>query len=207
MESYNTIELSRLEYADDDAIEFAPAVLEDLRRVGSGFIAFGHGGLEIGGVLYGLRDGDRLNILAFAVLECEHALGPGFVLSAKDRGSDRTVVEAAGGLETVGWFRSHTRSGLTLDESDRERFGRYFGEVRSAGLVLKPTHWGPAEAAFFVRETGGEIFPLSRARSPSKRRDRSRNSRCSPSRWRPRPDVLQVCALLSPFQQTIWLSR
>ncbi len=199
MESYNTIELSRLEYADDDAIEFAPAVLEDLRRVSvAGFIAFGHGGLEIGGVLYGLRDGDRLSILAFAELECEHALGPGFVLSAKDREAIELLLKPPAGLETVGWFRSHTRSGLTLDESDRERFGRYFGEVRSAGLVLKPTHWGPAEAAFFVRETGGEIFPLEprpfTIEAPRQKQEQSMQPECVAAA----PDVLQAAAPPEP---------
>ena len=161
MESNSTIELSRAEYGDRATIEYAPAVMEDLRRISvDGFIAFGHGGLEIGGILYGVRDGDRLSILACAKLQCEHALGPGFVLSAKDREALERLLIPPAGLETVGWFRSHTRSGLPLDGSDQERFERYFGRERSAGLVLKPTHWGTAEAAFFVREIAGGIFPL-----------------------------------------------
>ncbi len=200
MESNSTIELSRVTYADDEAIEFAPLVLEDLRRISvAGFIAFGHGGLEIGGVLYGSRDGDRLSVLAFAELGCEHALGPGFVLSPKDREAIELLLKPPAGLETIGWFRSHTRSGLTLDESDRERFGRYFGEVRSTGLVLKPTHWGPTEAAFFVREIGGEILPLQprpfTIEAPRQKQEQSMQAECVAAA----PDVVEAAAPTEPI--------
>jgi hypothetical protein len=160
MESDKTLELSLVEYMDGGAIECAPVVLEELRRISvDGFLAFGHGGLEIGGVLYGMREGNRLCVLAFAELECEHALGPAFVLSDNDRTALAQLLNPPAGLETIGWFRSHTRTSLTLDASDREQFD-HFGIERCAGLVLKPTHWGSTAAAFYVRDAAGEILPL-----------------------------------------------
>lgn len=154
--------LTAWEFADGATAECAAAVLEDLRRMAvEGFNAFGHGGLEIGGVLYGVREGDRLSIQAAAELPCEHALGPGFALSDTDRRALGNLLQAPAGLQCVGWYRSHTRNGLDLDAGDRDLFEAVFAERRSAGLVLKPTRWGPSTAALYARRTDGEILSSS----------------------------------------------
>ena len=88
------------EAADGLTVEYSPAVVEEVRRLAvDGFMAFGHGGLEVGGVLYGAREGHRVSVLASAELPCEHAFGPGFVLSENDRQAlTRSWHEAAGTL-------------------------------------------------------------------------------------------------------------
>src|SRR5437763_15159779 len=43
-----------------------------------------HGGVEIGGVLYGRFGPKGVSIGAFRTIECEHASGPSFLLSEKD---------------------------------------------------------------------------------------------------------------------------
>ena len=64
------------------AVEYSLDALEEVRRQAvEGFNAFSHGGLEIGGVLYGIRDAGIVHVVAFAELASVHALGPGFVLS------------------------------------------------------------------------------------------------------------------------------
>lgn len=137
-------------------------VMQDLRRLAvDGFNAFAHGGREIGGVLYGKREDSRISVLSYVELECEHALGPRFILSEKDHVAMTQLVEARDGLHAVGWFRAHTRSGLELDTRDRELFDRYFERPSSAGLILKPTQWGPATGAFYVRRASGEVGPDS----------------------------------------------
>ena len=154
--------LTAWEFADGATVECTAAVLEELRRLAvEGFVAFGHGGLEVGGVLYGVREGDRLSIRAFAELRCEHALGPAFALSDTDRQVLGRLLQAPAGLQCVGWYRSHTRSGLDLDATDRDRFEQFFADATSAGLVLKPTHWGPSAAAFYARRTNGEVLASS----------------------------------------------
>lgn len=148
------------EYAEGAAIECSPALLQELRRAAvDGFVSFAHGGLETGGVLYGLREGDRLTIQASAELPCEHALGPGFVLSDNDRQALMRLLEPPEGLQTLGWYRAHTRDGLVLDAGDLELFERFFAGGKSVGLMLKPSLLGSATAAFFVRERTGEIQP------------------------------------------------
>ena len=141
-------------------VDYAEDVIEDLRRLSvDGLNAFRHGGKEIGGLLYGRRDESVSVVLGFTELECEHALGPRFILSENDHAALAGLMTPLAGLEPIGWFRTHTRSGLELDSKDRELFDRYFEAPASVGLVLKPTQWGPASGAFYVRGNAGQIGP------------------------------------------------
>src|SRR6266446_5005859 len=66
-------------------IEYAVGVLSEIdRTVVEGFNRLRHGGIEVGGVLFGVRNERTISILAFRPLSCEHALGPNFVLSKSD---------------------------------------------------------------------------------------------------------------------------
>lgn len=122
------------------AIGYPLAVMEEIRRQAvDGFNSFGHGGLEIGGVLYGTREGGTLRIAACAPLECEHALGPGFVLSANDQEAFAKLRKAPPGLEPVGWYCSHTRGDLGLSPNDEVLFESYFPRTGRIALVVKPT--------------------------------------------------------------------
>jgi proteasome lid subunit RPN8/RPN11 len=143
-------------------VEYSLDVLDRLRRISvDGHNAFVHGGKEIGGIVYGVREGERIKVLSSAELDCEHALGPRFLLSAADSEAFTALLRPRDELEAVGWFRSHTRGGLDLDSSDRDLFDRYFAQPLSIALILKPTHWGPATAAFFIRDAAGEIVPAA----------------------------------------------
>src|ERR1700686_4319803 len=74
-------------------IEYAPSVLEQLRIDSiDGFNKVPHGGIEIGGVLFGVREGERIRILASRSIACEYALGPSFVLSEKDQAGLREML-------------------------------------------------------------------------------------------------------------------
>ncbi len=143
-------------------IDYSTDAMEELRRLAvDGFNAFAHGGKEIGGVLYGRREDDRVSVFSYAELECEHALGPRFDLSEKDYAAIAVLMEPREGFEAVGWFRAHTRGGLEMDAKDHELFERCFGQPLSVGLLLKPTHWGPASGAFYLRRASGEVGPDS----------------------------------------------
>jgi hypothetical protein len=162
MLSTNTVAMAAWDSADGAIIEYSPAVVEDVRRLAvDGFMAFGHGGLEVGGVLYGAREGNRVSVLASTELPCEHALGPGFVLSGDDREKLARLLQPPAGLQTVGWYRAHTRKGLDLDVSDRELFDQFIANEKIIGLVLKPAQRGPSSAALYLRETTGEILPAA----------------------------------------------
>jgi len=77
-------------------IEYALNVLTEIdRTVVEGLNRLRYGGIEVGGVLFGVRNDRSVGILGFRPLACEHALGPSFVLSASDH------LELAGLLESA----------------------------------------------------------------------------------------------------------
>lgn len=120
-------------------------------------------GLEIGGVLLGTREGDELTITDWRPIPCEHARGPGFELSANDEAALRQLLSslasepAAGGLEVLGWFHTHTRDGICLTKSDLDVYNRFFPAPWQVALVVKPHPKEPARAGFFFREPNGAI--------------------------------------------------
>jgi proteasome lid subunit RPN8/RPN11 len=162
-------------------IEWSAAALEEIRAAAmDAFFSIPHGGAEIGGVLWGTRAGGRVRILAAQPVECEHARGPTFTLSAKDHGRLAALLEEDGqalraqGWEPVGWYHSHTRSEILLSAQDVEIHNRYFPDPWHVALVLRPHAMQPMRAGFFFREANGSIqadssyreFLLQPAREP-----------------------------------------
>jgi proteasome lid subunit RPN8/RPN11 len=141
-------------------IEYVPRVLDDIRlAVMDAFFSLPHGGAEIGGILLGSHSEGRLTIAGHEALDCEHAFGPGFALSARDklRLAGMLAAERPVNLRPVGWYHSHTRSQIYLSEADLELHNDYFPESWQVALVMKPHTFQPAMAGFFFREPGGEI--------------------------------------------------
>lgn len=142
------------------AVEYLPEMLEDIEAVVvAAFHESPQGGIEIGGVLLGSFSSERVTITGVRPLECEHALGPGFRLSAGDHDRlARLIAELHGAGETiVGWFHSHTRTGLHLSEEDLKIHNFYFTDPRQVALVLRPVPPEPTVCGFFFREADGTI--------------------------------------------------
>jgi len=148
------------------AIEYVPRVLDEIRLgVIDAFFSLPRGGAEIGGVLLGRHANQRVSVLGFRPLECEHAFGPSFTLSERDRARLQELLATAlanpraefAPLEPVGWYHSHTRSEIFLSEVDREIHDLYFPKPWQVALVLKPHTFQPARAGFFFREADGSI--------------------------------------------------
>ena len=145
-------------------IEYSLVVVEELRHdVAEGFQRLSRGGMEVGGALYGARDGRTVTILAMRPIMCEHARGPAFLLSDRDRELLNEQLERAHAdprLENmicVGWFLSHTRNEIMLTESDLEIYGDCFGAPWQVTLVIRPGRGGTMRAGFFVREADGTV--------------------------------------------------
>lgn len=143
-------------------IEYAHRPLDDIRlAVMDAFFSLPRGGAEIGGILLGQSEDGRLLINDYARLECEHAFGPSFTLSAQDLARLETLLASARqnppGRQPVGWYHSHTRSGIFLSEADLEIHRRYFSEPFQIALVLKPHTFQPMRAGFFFRDPSGVI--------------------------------------------------
>jgi proteasome lid subunit RPN8/RPN11 len=136
--------------------------LDDIRvLVVDGLHRLSRGGIEVGGVLYGRRAGESLSIEAQHPIECEHAHGPSFTLSGNDlAGLDRlldSAQSAPAGLEPLGWYHSHTRTGICLSEEDLKLYHRYFPQPWQVALVLHPEKFGPVTAGFFFRGADGSL--------------------------------------------------
>jgi proteasome lid subunit RPN8/RPN11 len=150
------------------SIEYFPILLDEIRAYATdGLNRLRHGGIEVGGVLFGAKDGDRIRILGWRSLDCEHAQGPGFVLSPNDEAALRTLIAESAtdpqlsGLEPVGWFHSHTRSGVCLSDLDLGVYDCHFPRPWQIAMVLRPSQLGPAEVGFFFREQDGKVHSES----------------------------------------------
>ena len=145
-------------------ITYSRPVMEELSLAASdGFNRLAKGGVEIGGVLFGVRDSDALKIVAYRALACEYAFGPSFTLSDNDRRVLRDLLtspstdSSLSGMQPVGWYHSHTRSDILLSEEDLQLFQQYFPEAWQIALVLRPHRFGPVRAGFFFRESDGSV--------------------------------------------------
>ena len=146
------------------SIEYSLVVIEEIRHeVSEGFQKLSRGGMEVGGILYGTRDGRTVSILAMRPITCEHARGPAFLLSDQDRGILTEQLEHAEedprleGLICVGWFLSHTRGDIMLSDADLELYRDHFAAPWQITLVIRPGRGGSMRAGFFVREADGTV--------------------------------------------------
>jgi proteasome lid subunit RPN8/RPN11 len=145
-------------------IEYSLVVIEEIRHaVAEGFQRLSRGGIEVGGILYGTREGRVVRILAMRPIACEHARGPAFLLSDKDRKvlNEQLAADAEDphleGLISLGWFLSHTRSEITLSDSDLELYSIFFPAPWQVTLIVRPGRAGSMRAGFFVREADGTV--------------------------------------------------
>jgi proteasome lid subunit RPN8/RPN11 len=144
-------------------MEYSPAVLEQIRREVDSGRSLPGGERETGGVLFGIHEPGRICILASKPLPCEHAMGPGFVLSEKDEKRLAKLIAAPAtdpelkGLDALGWYHAHIRSRIFLSERDLQIQSRYFAAPHQIALVVHPRSDGPARAGFFFTESSGEM--------------------------------------------------
>ncbi len=118
---------------------------------------------EAGGILYGRNEPNGIHILDCRPLPCEHAMGPGFVLSERDEKRLAEMLAAPetdpelNGLTALGWYHSHVHSRIFLSERDLQIHNRYFPAPFQVALVLRPRTEGSTRAGFFFREAAGGI--------------------------------------------------
>jgi hypothetical protein len=145
-------------------IEYSLVVIDEIRQVvADGFQRLQRGGIEVGGVLYGTREDRIVRVLAMREIACEHARGPTFHLSDNDRAAlaaqlarDKEDMRLESML-VVGWFLSHTRSDVTLQQSDLDTYSAFFPEPWQMTMVVHPGRAGAMRAGFFVRERDGSV--------------------------------------------------
>ena len=146
-------------------VEYSLVAMEEIRQnVAEGFQKFSRGGIEVGGMLYGTREGGVTRILAVREIACEHLMGPSFHLSSGDKLLLREQLERdraderLAGFVPVGWYVSHTRGEINLTPSDLDLYAEFFTEPWQACLVVKPERAGIMRAGFFGREPDGTVI-------------------------------------------------
>lgn len=143
-----------------------PGLLEKIAHsVIDGYIASLHGGLEVGGVLFGRRESVQVTAEKFRPLACDHSLGPRFMLSENDERGLRDLLEAPRvdpsleGLEVVGWYCSHTRSELVLLDYELLLHRTHFPGQHEFVLVFRPRDLRSVTVGIFSRNSDGTIDP------------------------------------------------
>jgi hypothetical protein len=149
-----------------------------LAEVMRGFGAVPKRGAEVGGVLIGsIERGDEtiVRVDDFEPVECGYTRGPSYLFSPQEKADfadacERWQPDAERAGYAVGYFRSHTREGLSLASEDLELLDRYFGGLSHIALLVKPVVTKASPAGFFFREDGAfqETTPLE---FPFRRRD------------------------------------
>lgn len=158
-------------------------------------------GLEVGGILLGTAEGGeypRVRIEDFEPVLSKHEQGPSYVLTGKDldrleAALDRWQPEEGRRMRVVGFYRSHTREGLCLDEEDIGLLSRYFPEETAVALVVKPYATRPPVAGLFFREEGAIRSESSYREFSFRRRELAGGeSGTSQAREAPTPDGAHV---------------
>ncbi len=145
-------------------IEYSDAVMDEIRlRADEGHQLMRHGGMEVGGVLFGKHAAGVVRIMAARPVACEYAEGPRFLLSKQDEKGLVALLRASSedpelaGLEPAGWYRSHTQDEICLSDADTQFYNRFFPLAWQVALVVRPADLTPTLAGFFFRELNGVI--------------------------------------------------
>jgi hypothetical protein len=135
------------------------------REVLRGFGALPKRGAEVGGILVGSVEPGAPAIVRIEALEpvqCDYKRGPSYLFTADDGAAfeeawTRLQPAAPGSVYAVGYYRSHTREGMSLGPEDVELMEEYFAEPEHVALLVKPFASKVSAAGFFVRQ--GSLFP------------------------------------------------
>lgn len=161
-------------------------------------------GAEVGGLLLGsIEQGARtiVRVEDFETVGCDYKRGPSYLFTADDGAAfedacTRALPGSSQGAYAVGYFRSHTREGMSLGPEDIDLMDHYFPSPTHVALMIKPFATKVSIASFFFREAGlfQSVPPLE---FPFRRREltgeeapprRSMMER-APRRREPRPEI------------------
>jgi len=127
-----------------------------------GFGAVPKRGAEVGGILLGSIEPGEVTIVRvedFEGVPCTYSRGPSYLFSGEERVAfEEALARWPGDLfaaaTPVGYFRSHTRDGMSLSEEDLDILNHYFRDPAQVALLVKPFATKVSMAGFFARESG-----------------------------------------------------
>ena len=116
-------------------------------------------GSEIGGLLIGNTAAGSpmvVSIAEYQLIECEYSRGPLYRLSDADLMNFQRAIQQrqAAGSGIAGFFRTHTRKGITLDADDLTVLDTHFRDPHHIGLLVRPFATKASTGSIFIRENG-----------------------------------------------------
>lgn len=157
------------------------------REVVENFRSLTSRGSEVGGILLGaVAPGNPagISVEAYEAIPCDYSRGPLYRLSDADLARFERAMEqrsSAGNVQVVGFFRSHTRKGLTLDAEDLAFLEAKFRNPYGMALLVRPFATKASVAGIFLRESSGFNTEASALEFPF------RSSELTPSKRAPEP--------------------
>lgn len=144
------------------SIQLSLDVVDRLQQdVIRGFGAVPRRGAEVGGVLLGSTEGEGpvVHIEDYELIPIEYKRGPSYLLSEEDAQAFEGSLEQLrnGGEKAprpIGYFRSHTREGVGLGGEDQALLSKYFPELETIVLLIRPFGTKPSVAGFYFKENG-----------------------------------------------------
>src|SRR5437764_1071527 len=136
-------------------------------------------GAEVGGILLGRTEAGphpKVIVEDFVSVPSEYLSGPSYNLSPNDlvafeAALERCKSDPSGKLSAVGFYRSHTRDELYMDDADLALARRYFPEPHCIFLLVKPFVTRPSVGGFFFWENGEINRGSSYLQFPFQRRE------------------------------------
>jgi len=177
-------------------VNLSLAVVDRLgQTVQTGCKSLSRRGLEVGGFLLGRARGRRGSVVVevedFEPLECEHAVGPSYLLSANDRQELKKRIRGRkrlSGLSIVGFYRSHTRKEFAVTLEDVDVMAAYFSKPSMVFLLIYAVPNSSLKGAFCIwkkrricKMEQGLEFPFCSTDLMAGRYELS--PRTSPTRW------------------------
>ena len=121
--------------------------------------------MESGGLLIGSRtqtdEPAVIQVYDFEPVKSEHAAGPSYVLSDRDRLLLAARIAAhqatCKNSSIVGFYRSHMRPEFAITEEDAALFSIYFKNASDVILLIKPNDDRSLTGGFIIRESGAIV--------------------------------------------------
>jgi outer membrane biosynthesis protein TonB len=148
-------------------------------------------GSEIGGLLFGGPDPNtptKVRIEDFELVQCDYSRGPFYRLSDADLARFDAAIERHGGAGVAGFFRSHSRKGLTLDAEDMKVLEARFREPWQIAVLVRPFATKVSAGGIFIWEDGRMRGEASYLEFPF------RSSELTPAESEPDPPVADSAA-------------
>ncbi len=139
-------------------LEYSHEALERIRQLAvEGLLMLPRVGIGVGGLLLGLREGERIRILDSLEIPCLHANGPSFVLSSEETAHAVRLARASSPLPVVGWYCSKTRGPVNPNDADHTLFSALCPENWHMMILIKPSTIETSRFAVCFRDGSGNV--------------------------------------------------